>query len=470
MHRTREEQDAVTTSLKTTGGPWTCAPDYDNYSRADLSKKLEQVREAVVMNTNADAREVEAAFETSQAFIESAFDIFEGKRHLCDKVGRAFVVPMRSDRTTDAYATESIPFYPLLDPLRFGVTSEIRMRTIYGVPPTVLDTYLKSDKSDETGALVLAPLYSDMTSDILTTPTNAQQAVRLSAVVNKILGETAFFAHKRLGARYLGLGATLPHPSLTDFGRKIRTLPGMDKVVTTTGHGGTVFMIAKTASSVIAESPTDFGGRIGLLGGAGSIGWSSIHAIHQIVPEARIHVFDKREDRMRELLDSASYQLNNVMIADSAADVMKHSKLVISAITETIDLDGPGYADIDFSGTVWIDDSQPGSVDRVQLERRGGSVLWVAGMDCSPNGFMTKDGFYTRGVAYNYGSASGLYGPTTEFACGLEAGVVAASQDPLNAVCGPVTIDDVLKVGQLFDEYGVEIAPFQSYGRPVHLN
>lgn len=468
LTRTRQEQEAVTSHLKSTGGAWiSMPPDYETFSQAELSKKLEQVRKAIVSETESDPSEVQHAYEQSQHFIDSSFEFYEGKKDL-GRIGRAFVVPMRSDRLDDNYASESLPFYPLLDPSRFGVTSEVRMRTMYGLPPTILDTNKKTNDSIYDGALVLAPLYVDMSKDIWNDASDINQAVELARVVDRMLHETAHFVHKRLGAQYAGLGAILPHPTLTNFGRKLRAVPGMEKLVTTTGHGGTVYMIAKTAISALEKSSVESHGRIGVLGGAGSIGWSSIQALRDMIPDHNVHAFDKREQRMSDLLNGAP-DLGRVAIAGSVADVLMRNKVIVSAITEKIDLNDRLYRDIDLDGVLVIDDGQPGSFDRDQLEARGGKLLWVAGKDASPTGFMTKDGYYTNGTGYNYGDASGLYGATTEFGCGLEAAVVAASQNPDNAVSGPVLIDDVRRIGRLFDEYGVDLAPYQSFGRPVDI-
>ncbi len=439
-------------------------PEYDNFSRYDLTKRLEQVRDTVLVETDSPQDQVEKAYEKSQSFVDSSFDFYEGKKDLGSRIGRAFVVPMRSDRLDDSYASESIPFYPLLDPKRFGVTSEVRMRTMYGLPPTVLDIYGKSANPSEKGALVLSPLYTDMLKD----PQDMEQTLRMLKVVDKVLEETAKFVHLKLGADYAGLGAILPSPSLTNFGRKLRAIDGMGNLTTTTGHGGTVYMIGQTALSVLRNNHVNASERIGVLGGAGSIGWSSIQALRKMAPDHQIHAFDKREERMHNLLDNKP-ELGRVAIAGSIADVLMQNKLIVSAITERIDLEDPPYRDIDFNGVVWIDDSQPGSVDRQQLEARGGHVVWVAGQDKSDNGFMTKDGYYSDNIGYNYGDTSGLYGETTEFACGLEAAVVAASQKPENAVGGPVQFEDVERIGELFDQYGVAIAPFQSFGQKVDL-
>jgi hypothetical protein len=469
----RHEQQAVTDCLKATGGLWTAAPDYATFSREDMSKKLEQVRDAVLVETSAANVDVEAAYQRTQYFIDSSFDFYEGKKDLGRRIERAFVVPVRSTREDPAdlangsgYASESTPMFPLLDPQRFGVSSEIRMRTIYGLPPTILDTYLRSSNDQETGALVLAPLYADMVSDICANPADPEQSLRLARTVDHILGEAAAFAHRRLGANFIGLGATLP--LLTDFGNKLTSTPGMNDLTTTTGHGGTVYMLAKTMVEVIRQSRVDAGGTIGVIGAAGSIGWSSVQALRKMLPDYKIEVFDKRVERMTALL-AANRDLGALELRESVADVFQHNNFVVCAITDKLDLAAPEFDGVDFSNVRVIDDSQPGAVDRVQIESLGGQVFWVAGKDESASMFMTRDGYYTDGVPYSYGDSSGLYGASTEFACGLEAATIAACGDRRNAINRRVEYRDVKIVGDLFDEYGVEIADFQSFGKPVDV-
>lgn len=471
--RSTQEQDAVTAFLKASGGPWTALPEYAHFSRADLSKKLEQVRDAVLGETSAAPAAVEAAYEQSQYFVDSSFDFYEQKKDLGRRIERAFVVPMRSTRFDhndlelgSGYASESTPFFPLLDPVRFGVSSEIRMRTMYGVPPAILDTYLRSSDENEAGALVLAPLYADMPHDIWPDPADSGQAMQLARIVDHVLHKTAEFVHHRLGAKFVGLGATLP--LLTKFGNKFRQAPGMHNLTTTTGHGGTVYMLAKTMLEVMERSSVDSGGTIGVIGAAGSIGWSSVLALKNMLPDHKIDVFDKRVHRMESIL-SANAGLDGLQRRESAADVFKNNNYVVCAITGTLDLDAPDFADIDFSNIKVVDDSQPGAIDRVQLEKRNGQVFWVAGKDASATSFMTRDGYYTYGAPYNYGDNSGLYGKATEFACGLEAATIAARGDKRNAISKPVEYNDVQVVGKLFEEYGVEVADLQSFGRPVDI-
>jgi hypothetical protein len=472
--QTIQEQEALTASLKATGGPWTALPpDYTNISRAEISKKLEQVRDAVLAETGAAPAEVEAAYERSQYFVDSSFDFYEGKKGLGRRIERAFVVPVRSTRVDSAdlgngsgYASESTPFLPLLDPARFGVSSEIRMRTIYGLPPTILDTYSRSSNERETGALVLAPLYADMPSDIWRNPADVEQSVQLANIVEYLLIETAQFAHHCLGANFVGLGATLP--LLTDFGNKLRRAEGMNTLATTTGHGGTVYMIAKTMLEVMKRSRVDTHGTIGVIGAAGSIGWSTVLTLKTMLPDHKIDVFDKRVSRMKALV-AANPDVGELEMRESAADVFKTNNYVVCAITDKLDLNTPEFEDIDFTEIKIIDDSQPGAIDRAQIENRDGQVFWVAGRDASPSKFMTRDGYYTGGVPYNYGDNSGLHGEFTEFACGLEAATVAACGDPRNAINSRVEYKDVQIIGRLFEEYGVAVADFQSFGKPVDI-
>jgi hypothetical protein len=307
---------------------------------------------------------------------------------------------------------------------------------------------LRSSNENEAGALVLAPLYADMPRDIWPNPADVDQAKQLAGIVDYLLDKTAEFVHHSLGANFVGLGATLP--LLTNFGNKLRQAPGMNKLTTT------------------RRSNVDSGGTVGVIGAAGSIGWSSVLALKKMLPDHKIEVFDKRVNRMQAML-AANTDLGALERRESAADVFKNNNYVVCAITDKLDLDAPEFTDIDFSNIKAIDDSQPGAIDRVQIENRNGQVFWVAGKDASANRFMTRDGYYTDGAPYNYGDNSGLYGKSTEFACGLEAATIAARGNKWNAINKPVEYKDVQVVGNLFDEYGVDVADFQSFGKPVDI-
>ncbi|HUO61925.1 MAG TPA: hypothetical protein VMT96_00540 [Candidatus Bathyarchaeia archaeon] len=466
--RTPEERDAVTAFLMEKGGEWTSMPpDYTAFSREAQAEKLEDVHKAVSEETDAPQAAVDAAYEKSLEFLDSSFDFYEGKRDLGRKIGRAFVVPMRSDRLDDNYASESNKFYPLCDPKLFGVTSEMRMRTIYGLPPAILDTYLKSPYDNETGALVLAPVYSDMQKDLWPNKGNMAQQIRFLEVGKAVLEKTAQFAHLQLGADVIGLGAILP--KVTSFGQVLRSIDGMDNLVTTTGHGGTVYMIVETARKVMEETSVKSHGKIGVIGGAGSIGWSSTVATTEMIPGHRIYSYDINNERLYGMIGK-NRMSDKVTVMDSASDILRVTNIILTAVTGRINLDDSEFAGLDLTGKVIIDDSQPGAFDAAQVEARGGKLIWVVGEDATLTNFITRDGYYTAGTPYNYGDNSGLWGDASEFACGQEAAVIAQSGEYQHAISAPVTPENVRVIGELFRNAGITVAPFQAFGQRVHID
>lgn len=464
--RSAEERTAVDRYLESKGGVWTAMPPrYDKFCREQILRNLDDIADAVASETHAVPDELKQAYQASQEFINASFDFFEGLRDVGRPIARAFCVPMRSSRNDNANASESTPFYPLLDPNRFGVTSDKRMRGLYGLPPTVLDTYTRSDWDNETGALVLVPMYNDMLSDIWPDRSNPAQASRMAAVAGNVLRETVQFAHHRLGAKVLGLGAILPHPTITNFGQNLHAIDGTHDLVTTTGHGGTVYMIVKTIRKILAETSVRSYGRIGLIGGAGSIGWSTTVATLEMIDDHTVHTYDKRA---LELRHHASLS-DRIRVRESVAEVLRATSIIVAAVTGHIDLDDDQFADVDLDGKVIVDDSQPGCFEREQVEARGGKLVWVVGEDASDSRFITRDGLHTNGVPYNYGEAAGLFGHASEFACGQEAAVIAKYCAYEHAISGPVTPEDTRNIGRLFEEAGVRPAPFQSYGASVEL-
>ena len=189
-----------------------------------------------------------------------------------------------------------------------------------------------------------------------------------------LCSETVKFAHQRLGAKALGLGATLPHPTITNFGQKLHAIEGIRDLITTTGHGGTVFMIVKTIEKVLAETSIQSNGRIGLIGGAGSIGWSTTVAVLEAMHDHRLQL---RQANRRS--QTACIGSERVCVASSIAEVLRTTNVIVAAVTERIDLDDESLGEIDLNGKVIIDDSQPGSFCRNQVEARGGRLVWVVG-------------------------------------------------------------------------------------------
>lgn len=469
----QSEMDSVRQRLESLDDVWLRTPtesDYTYFDQAHMQRKLQDVYETVKLETNAAPAEIDQAYQASAFFVDQTFNYYQAppNQALGGKIDRAFVVPMRSDRYNEDYSSESTPFYPLLDPSRFGVDSNIRMRTMYGLPPTILDTYLQSDQPNESGALVLSTMYADMIPDLRPDKKDNQQLMQLFRVAQFVLKETVELAHKRLGADVIGLGAILP--KVTDFGKILREFDGMEKLVTTTGHGGTVHMIAETVDKISRETSVDHRGKIGVIGGAGSIGYSSLDVLRARLPDVDIYTFDKNQQLLSDKLSARSDVAKLHQMNDSL-EVLASTDVIISAITGRIDLDVVDpQAQLDLSGKVIIDDSQPGCFNIDQVTARGGKLVWVVGEDGSQTDFVVRDGLFSAGTPYNYGDKSGLYGNRSEFACGQEAAVIAKYQAYDKAITGPVEPESVRKVGKLCVQAGLKPAPFQAFGQPVHID
>lgn len=458
---TREERANVSAYLKKLGGFWEGTPNYETYSQKHSHLRLNELYDAIYKETDVDLNKLNAAANTSHAFIEDMYANYNGTPTIGD-ISRVFLVTRRAHRfdSTDEYESESHYHIPLASH-QFGVDADIRMRSMYGWPPAVIDTYTKSTSRAERGALMLAPLYADMMADL------ANHPISLNRAVHKALYESIQLARHKLKADIVGLGALLP--KITQYGQSMHTMDNFDNLTTTTGHGGTVYLITETVRKVIEETSTKVDNRVGVIGGVGSIGWSSISAIRDMDPAIELLAYDKRNEVLAERIQSNGY--HNVSLATGAIDVLNNTNVIVTAITEQIDLDNidPEKA-LDLQGKVIIDDSQPGCFHREQVEARGGHLVWVVGSDESENKLATRDGRYTGGIGYNYGDSSGLYGATAEFGCGLEVAAIARTQEYDSAIDKSVRPQDVKRIGALFRATGFTVAPFQSFGKPVEID
>jgi hypothetical protein len=79
------------------------------------------------------------------------------------------------------------------------------------------------------------------------------------------------------------------------------------------------------------------------------------------------------------------------------------------------------------------------------------------------------DKFLTRDAGYNFGDEAGIYGTSAVWGCEAEAGVISASGEYDKALRERVTPRHARSIGELCARYSVRIAPYQSFGRPVHL-
>lgn len=453
---------------------WTGLPNYGNFDRGIAHQRVDDLCEVILANTNADPRRVESAYDASASYIDFAYDNIEGRpTHVQElQPNRAFFVPfrlrrpdpsMRFTKAAEVTSSDSRPFYPLLDP-EFGIDAENRLRTVAEFPASVIETATKSPYTHENGVIAFVPLFEQMKDDL------AHDPMTLWKVGAKVIDTAARLAHHNLGVNYIGLGATIP--ILTNFGRAIKEIDGMDKLVTTTGHGGTVHMIVETVNKLLHETPVGdaYDGKIGVIGGAGSIGWSStVTAMEMLATPPEIHTYDKKVDQLHQTVSGYEHK-DKVHVEQSVIDVLQRTSVIISATTTPVDLDklDPHEA-LDLTGKVIIDDSQPACFDREQVEARGGNVVWVVGEDGSDTQLATRDGMLTQGVPYNFGDLHGLYGPKASFGCDLEVSAIAAMGRHDLAIDAKVTPENVRDIGRVFRQLGFRAAQLQAYSQPVHF-
>lgn len=456
MTKLEEQSGFVTAKLQAEDKGWQEAPDYQLFDRKYMLGKMEQIHSAIIAEGYDDISEVDEALEHTQQFLNRSFDLYDGVVKPQGEIGRVFAVPVRTQRGDERYETEVFPYFPLMKS-KFGVNANIRQRGLVGLPPTVLDVYSASPNSDLQGVVLSTPLYTDMQQDIMPDGT-PEQADILLRVMSENINETARFTKQVLGAKVMGLGAVLP--ALTNFGASIKE----KGLVTTTGHAGTVHLIVETARKVIGERGIHVNSKLGVIGGAGSIGYSSIDASLEMLPEFQIITFDKNEERLNKLIEEHESG-SRIDIKDNALEVMKAADVIITAVTGRINLDkeDPNF-ELDLTGKYIIDDSQPGCFEKDQVEARGGKLLWVVGKDESDEKFLTRDN------GYNFGDEAGIYGPHSIWGCEAEAGVIAASKEYNKALRERVAPHHVRSLKNLCDMYGITIADFQAYGQPVNIH
>ncbi|MFJ8229979.1 hypothetical protein ACIQ9E_08475 [Streptomyces sp. NPDC094448] len=389
-----------------------------------------------------------AAAARTVATVEEAFELYEGRAVPDLPADRVFVVPSLISRHDPARGPEVHHLLPLLDP-RYGVSASLGQHLIAALPPLILASY--GDHAGRRGVVLQAPVTADLVTDL---PPGAA-ADRISDIVR----ETIAFARKRFGARVVGLGATLP--AFTRFGRDA-TPPGRNVPVVTSGHGGTIHLIRGLTHQVLETTASGSGPvRIGVIGAAGSIGTSILTTLLSELPDTGFLACDRptRLGRVDRVVRAAGAGARTRVTAD-AGEVLRMCRVTVSAITESLDLEGL-VPDADLSGHVLIDDSQPGCVDRDQWLRRGAHLLWPIGTT-SP-----APGPLHRREGYRYGIGTGLLRSHDLWGCEAEAAALALSGDHGAALTGPVTPGAVARIGALCDGIGIRPAEPQSQGRPT---
>lgn len=407
---------------------------YGKYDLSLMLRRLEDIHNAGLTKGGLEDLEV------TEAFVRKVFSEFENPSATQHKYGFAFAVPTRITRGSDKYLGEALHFMPVVRRL----DANLRQRLISGLPPSVIDEYHRPDGSPS-GAVLFVPLYGDMIGDV-------RNKIKLKFTVKKVIKDTAQFAHRRLGVEIMGLGAMLP--KLTAFGAHIRR----HGILTTTGHGGTVYLIVKSLEKVRQTLNADPYAPIGFIGG-GSIGEASIRLILDLYPQQQVIVHDKRSTHQRELVKRLTARYGQrVFGASSNDDVLRHSSIIISAITSRIKVG----EDVDLTNKVIIDDSQPGSFDQEDVQAHGGNVVWVVGHDES------EDGFLTRRSEYRFGE-EGLLHHGDIWGCEAEVGSLWKTGRIDLAITDEVQPSLAMAIGKEMETVGVEVAAWQQHGALVDL-
>lgn len=435
--------------LRSTDQSWGDDTPHSTESRTPMLRRVRYVYDAITTVTgDPDYSGAQTALEKTEAFIQRSYDTYEGLIE-SPQYDWVFAVPSRGgEDQSNEYASEVTPFLPLLDP-RFGVDSGIREHTVADLAPSVIETYRGKDFDGQKGAIVWTPV------DLASTGDRRAQIERV-AVNRRRINDTAGFVRQRLGATVMGLGAVIP--SITQLGKTIK----VEGLTATTGHGGTVYLITETVKQVIEQS-----GRsdktIGILG-VGSIGGASLEVLRSMDADYSFTMYDSDISRLQIMGQRLEHD-SRLKASANEIELLDSADIIVTAINQTIDLDQLEHRyghEIDLTGKVIIDDSQPACFNREQVEARGGAVVWVVGQDTS------KMRTLHREAGYNFGETAGLYGLGAVWGCEAEAAAISLENRRDLAVLQHVTPEIAISIGALCRSIDVKVAsPMQSFGRPA---
>jgi len=413
--------------------------EYGVYNRDQYLPQMERV--CATLASIATHEEIEQTL----GFAERAFDLYEGKEQLEHEGSHVFVIPTfisrdQQGRTYNTQIESSFPIAKYLDP-------KTLVNAVKGVPPCIVDSY-PVDADGRQAHVLFAPILPDMMQDL--------EYPRSLHTARQIINDTVRFAHDRIGANIAGLGAILP--LIVQLGKEVN----VEGMTTTTGHGGTVHLVAETIDRVVAEKGLP-GNAIGIVGAKGSIGRASLAVLLERYPNAKFVVNDTAIadaagiKRFLGAFDGADQA--RIQIVPTLQEVFDQAKVAVSAITGTIDV---AKETTNLEGVVIVDDSQPGAFDPIAVEAKGGNVVWVVGQDNSAEGKLTRQG------SFRFGD-TGLMRMKDVFGCEAEASSVY-NFDPSSAISTRVTPAIAKRIGQLFKENEIGVADtLQTFGRAVLL-
>lgn len=385
----------------------------------------------------------------TQDFIDDAFDIYEGKKAPLRKSNSfAFVAAtrvQRHQRSSDSFAPcdyrrETVGCMPILKYLDEPSSQKVMV----GLPPFVLDYYGEDDKGGG-GIMIFSPLFLDLLSD------SGDKAIDVGMNVAQ---ETSWFAKERLDVKLMSLAALLPKH--TGYGALFK-YPG---IKTTTGHGGTTWLIGEVARKAIEEEKVEptLSSRIGVLG-VGGIGFAVAHYLLETSPGIQIAINDHDARRQSMVSDSLreKFGKNRVLDKNSIEELLKFGGVTVSAITRAIDLTTLDLHPGDLKGRVYVDDSQPAAIASEQVKQYGGLHVGVIAEDRSKIGALT-------GKRFNYGGM----GPkelTQAYGCCAEgAAIFYTGNLEKDAITAPVEQNPevVKRIGGFCTEMGITPARLQT--------
>lgn len=376
---------------------------------------------------------VSSSLDRSMEHATRAVETLVGQRDGETQGEYAFVAPTRIERGSSIdYTEEGTSRYPLLS----GLDQAAAQVFLASQPPFLIDHYGDNPK-EPTGVMIFAPLFTDMLGDLDKDP-----ELLLGNPVERIINPTIKLARDAYGVKVSGLAAVLP--GLTKFGN----LVNVEGIEIATGHAGTVWALEQAALEVMASGlgSVNAGTNELAIAGLGGIGLSTAIALRKRLPDLKLHVFDNKAKAVAR----AKEHLNgSVRYHESMFDLMHSTPLMISAITEQIDLSQMGNVE----GHAIVDDSQPGSVPQEDFKERGGFVV----------GVYTDGGRLTRRNTFDYAGMCAV-GRDETFSC--HANVAAIAQLPPEERAPycfrrPVQPEDVSSVEELFYRTGIKLAPLQ---------
>lgn len=377
------------------------------------------------------------------AFVDEMFGVYEGTQAPYRNGGTfAFVAATRLQRRAPGefsawdYRKEITGCFPALKHL----DERSAQRVMVGMAPFVLD-YYGDQHSSEGGVMIFSPLFLDLKNDT---------GDKFAEIGINVAQETSWFAQERVGVQLMSLAALLPKH--TFYGELFKR----DGIRTTTGHGGTTWLIGETAYRTVSEGRVDprLAHKVGILG-VGGIGLATADLVLSQHNDIQIAINDYDTHRQAEVSERlrAAYGDNRVVDMHTAKDVLLFGGTTLSAITRPIDLDDLGLNPDALVGRAYVDDSQPAAVSADQVVKYGGLHVGVIGQD-GPEGKVTS----TR---FNYGE-QGPYGRNHQYGCALEGAAQFHYGSPDDAITAPVLGDHARRAGEYMSDMGITAAPLQT--------